>query len=126
MPALDQDDALLKLPNLCSVHIDAIRCIYDERINRVKDLKDSPATQFVYLKEISDDAFKFWESVSDRPEGRPDVRQDFKVAIFNFFNRVIRYAKHHEVDNLTPEQAQQQTDLIADLEKKIDKLDPAP
>jgi hypothetical protein len=126
MPPLTKDDTLLQLPTLSSVHIDAIRCIYDERLNRVKDLLDKPVEQLTYFQEISDDAFSFWEAIQDYPEARPNVREDFKQAMSGFFDRVIRYAEFHDDASLSKGAQEQKGTLIADVKAKIKKLDAPP
>jgi hypothetical protein len=112
MPALDQDSLLLRLPNLSGMHEDAVRCIYDERLNRLKKISD-PADQLDGFKEATDDAYKFWQDVKEKPEDMPGRKEKVSAKISGFFDRVVRYAEFHPDENLTPAQKELKQKVIA-------------
>lgn len=118
MSVLHSDSPLMKLGKLSGVHEDAVRCIYDERLNRMKPYQGDPADQLTSFKEITDDAFAFWEAVSEFPEDREGRRAGLSDKLSTFFDRVIRYASFHDEATLSDEQRALRDSVIDNAEEK--------
>ncbi|MEM8833973.1 MAG: hypothetical protein AAGB32_05475, partial [Pseudomonadota bacterium] len=86
---------------LSGIHEDAVRCVFDERLNRLKRLSDRPSEQLGAFVSVSDDAIQFWRATAEFPEDRPGRRQQLSEKLRGFFDRVIRYAEHHQDSNLS-------------------------
>lgn len=112
MSGLDLDSPLLNVKNLSGVHLDAVRCIYDERLNRLKPLQARPLEQLNAFGPVVDDAFSFWTQVSDLPEDRSGRRTELAEKLSGFFDRVIRYAEFHDPKDLTEEEQALQKNIV--------------
>lgn len=123
MPALSSDDYVMQLPSLCGIHKDAVRCIFDERLNRLKIHANSPQNQLSGFQSALDDAYQFWADVIELPEERAGIKYEFTDTIQNYFERVKRYAGFHADEDLPPDQKKQKSDLIEAANRHINKLD---
>lgn len=122
MAGLDLDSPLLHAKMLSGVHEDAVRCIYDERLNRLKPLKDCPDEQLRHLCAVADDAFDFWKQVSVFKEDYARRRKKVSEKLGLFFERVARYAHFHGDENLTGEQVALKREAIRNAYAKKDAL----
>lgn len=122
MAVLEPDSLLLRQDTLSGIHEDAVRCIYDERLNRLKYLQDKPEEQLSEFRSVTDNAYVFWVSVSKLPEDRVGRKQKVKMKLSGFFDRVIRYADFHDDSNLTPTQSELKDTVIQNARDKKDAL----
>ena len=112
MVALNDDSLLIRIGRLTGMHEDAVRCIYDERVNRLKPDRNSPDIQLSGLDRVVDDAYAFWVSVSNFPEDFEGRREKLSGKLGGFFDRVVRYANYHDDTQLTEEQKARKAAVI--------------
>jgi len=117
MPALDPDSLLLRQPKLSGIHEDAVRCVYDERLNRLKAVTD-PNDQLDGLREATNDAYQFWQDVETKPEDISGRREKVSKKVAGFFDRVVRYAEYHSDESLTGEERDLKQTVIQNARDK--------
>ena len=113
MSVLDPDSPLLSVKTLSGIHEDAVRCIYDERLNRLKRLADKPTEQLTEFIKVADDAFAFWTATSKLSEDREGRRQSLSEKLDRFFDRVVKYADYHSTAVLSDDEAAIKEEVIA-------------
>jgi len=101
MSVLDDDSPLMRLEALTGIHEDAVRCVFDERLNRLKRVCEDPVEQLKGISAVADDAMAFWNIVSALPEDRVGRRQSLANKLCLFFERAHRYADFHDDVDLT-------------------------
>ena len=101
MAILDSDSLLLSQKQLSGIHEDAVRCVYDERLNRLKRLCHDPDDQLSEFKKVTDEAHAFWCAVSKLPEDRGGRLSKVQDKLSRFFDRVIRYTDFHANERLS-------------------------
>ena len=122
MSGLDPSSPLLEIRILSGIHQDAVRCIYDERLNRAKSLYGHPTDQFNLFSAIIEDAGKFWCQIKDFPEDITGRRQTVSKTLGNFFDRVIRYSNFHSPEGLTDQEKRLQQEVISTAEAQKEVL----
>ncbi|MGH1398723.1 MAG: hypothetical protein ACRBCT_05865 [Alphaproteobacteria bacterium] len=118
MSVLDPDSPVMQLDRLTGIHTDAIRCVFDERLNRLKYLEDRPVEQLEQLGRVADDAMTFWFKVSSLPEDREGRRQALADRLSSFFGRVSRYAAYHDSCSLSAEALKTRAETVQSADNK--------
>lgn len=109
MSLLDPDSLVMELDTLCGIHQDVVRCVFDQRVNRIKDLQTQPDEQLSELQKIATDAYTYWQKAKGLPQDYPWRRTKVAQTLSNFFNRIERYAMHHTLQEHDPAQDLQKT-----------------
>jgi hypothetical protein len=112
MSVLHPDSLIMQLDHLTGNHEDIVRCVFDERLNRLKSLSDTPSEQLSVFKGVADDAMAYWEAVSVLPEDREGRRQKVAHKLSSFFDRVARYANFHDDETLNEYEKRLKTEVL--------------